>query len=299
MPNIRRSLARSTARLLVRLLRTQRTGDLTWLARTLLDDRDSPEAVAMATFARTYYENFFHNARWAMDANGELELIRRLSGVDVRVVMDVGANVGEWSVAMASTCPAAAIHAFEILPPTAALFRQNAAGLPSIHLHEIGLAEADAEIELWYHPDNNQLTSAVADRTGEFPELRDGWRTCQARVMRGDDFMAAQGIAHVDVLKLDVEGMELRVLNGFGAAFERGAIDLVQFEYTRLNKFIPLLLRDLYGFFEPRGFRVGKVYPKGVLFKPYEQDDEDFLGFAYVACRTERSDLVERVGYRR
>jgi FkbM family methyltransferase len=298
VPNIQRILAGVTARILGRLLDGQNPGDLTWLARTLYHDRDSSHAVALARFANAYYDIFYRNCSGVMTDNGETALLQRLSGLPLKTAVDVGANVGSWTMAMKNARPEIEIHAFEIMPATAQQMRVNIADLNGIKLNNFGLGDAADEIEIWYSPDNHVLTSAFGARVAEFPELNGTWQTVRAKVIRGDEYLAESGVEHVDFLKIDVEGMEMKVLMGFERTFARNAIDVVQFEYAPLNKYIPLLLRDLYGFFEPRGFVVGKVFPKGVAFKTYENTDEDFLGLTYVACRAERTDLRERLAYR-
>ena len=286
MANVKRILAGVAARALGHLLDGQAPGDLIWLARTLHKDRDTGQAVAMARFARAYYEIFHRNCSGDILDNGEIGVLRRLTGLPLKTALDVGANVGTWTTAMKAASPEIEIHAFEIMPETARAMRENTAGLGQIHLNEIGLGDAAEEIEIFYSPDNSVLTSAVGARVSEFQELEGTWRTLRARVIRGDDYVAENHIEHIDFLKIDVEGMEMRVLTGFERTFARHAIDLVQFEYASLNKFIPLLLRDLYGFFDKRGFVVGKVYPKGVAFKKYETEDEDFLGLTHLIHET-------------
>ena len=299
MPNIRRILAGVAGRAFGRLLGGLEIGDLTWLARNLHTDRDAENAVALAKFSKAYHDIFYRNSSGDIRANGELRLLQRLSGLPMKVALDVGANIGNWTAAIKAAEPSIEVHAFEIVPDTARQMRQNIAGLNGIHLNEFGLGEAATEIEISFSPDNNVLSSAIEARRAEFPDLKDSWRTIRGKLLPGDDYVAQNRIEHVDFLKIDVEGMEMKVLSGFDRTFARAAIDIVQFEYAPLNKFIPLLLREFHDFFRSREFAVGKVYPKGVDFKEYETDDEDFVGLTYIACRSDRKDLIERIGYHR
>src|SRR5690606_34205235 len=52
------------------------------------------------------------------DRNGERRLLEVLASVPVRTVFDVGANVGDWSLAAAQALPLATIHCFELSPRT-------------------------------------------------------------------------------------------------------------------------------------------------------------------------------------
>lgn len=82
--------------------------------------------------------------------------------------------------------------------------------------------------------------------------------------------MKDQGIPHVDLLKIDVEGAEMSVLTGLGGACNCKAVDLVQFEYGRINLATRHFLQDFYGYLTNRGFVVGKIFREGVAFKPYD-----------------------------
>ena len=44
--------------------------------------------------------------------------------------------------------------------------------------------------------------------------------------------IAESGFKNIDLLKVDVEGHEREVLEGFRVALESGAVDVVQFEFT-------------------------------------------------------------------
>ena len=298
LPNFRRMLAGATARILGCFFDGMHEGDITWLARTLYRDRDTGAARSMATYANAYYDIFYRNCSGDITANGETELLARLGGLPVNVAVDVGANVGDWTLAMKRAAPGATIHAFEIVPQTADVMASRIGRLPDVYLNRFGLSDAPGELNIWYSPDHSNLASAIADRKEEFASLAGTWQAVRAQVKTGDDYIDEAGISHVDFLKIDVEGSEMRVLRGLERSFARNAIDVVQFEYAPMNKFIPLLLREFHAFFEPRGFRVGKVFPKGVAFKDYEPADEDFKGLTYIACRTDRPDIMDRIAYR-
>jgi hypothetical protein len=112
-------------------------------------------------------------------------------------------------------------------------------------------------------------------------------------VETGDSVAAKLGVSHIDVLKIDVEGMEERVLRGFGRMFDEGRIDVVQFEYGRVSILNHFLLADAYRFFEGHGFTVGKIFPRWVDFRNYDMNDEDFAGPNYLACRASRADYLD------
>lgn len=102
--------------------------------------------------------------------------------------------------------------------------------------------------------------------------------------------MQVQGIDTIDFMKIDVEGMEYKVLEGFGDMIAQ--VRAVQFEYGIFNISSRHLLLDLMSFFEHRGFLVGKIYPRQVEFFSYHFDRENFLGSNFIAVRKDEEAYI-------
>jgi FkbM family methyltransferase len=263
--------------------------DLDEVSSRLAADRHDREASALAYFCRTYTLAFNN---WSYDhaTNGEAALLRRLAPFGPRVILDVGANTGRWAALAHEHLPAAVVHAFEILPQTFEVLAARAAGEWAgqgwLRANDFGLAAESGELTVNVFEGRHELTT-VAD----LPHGA-GARKVACRVVRGDDYVADNEIAHIDLLKIDTEGAEHLVLRGFEQTFARGAVDVCQFEYGQASILTRFLLADFHAFFDARGFSVGKLYPDGVEFRPYQLDDEDFLGPNYVACRRDRPELL-------
>ena len=60
------------------------------------------------------------NSEFDIDVNGEATSMKRLRPLSPRTLLDVGANIGDWSLAALNDLPDATVHAFEIAPATAA-----------------------------------------------------------------------------------------------------------------------------------------------------------------------------------
>jgi FkbM family methyltransferase len=225
------------------------------------------------------YLKWFGNASYKPARNGERWLLEMLGGESIRTVVDVGANVGNWSLMAADLFPQATIYALEVVPDTAATLRANAAGQDRIQCYNLGLAAHTGTLSLRYEP-----TASTHATFTDYPHSWSGKRI-ECQVMRADDFLAQEGIGDVDFLKLDVEGAEHLVLQGLEKSLRQGRVRFVQFEYGRVNILTHFLLRDFYQLFQSYGYVVGKIYPDYVDFREYDLSDEDFLGPNYLACR--------------
>lgn len=269
--------------------------DRSYLARQLMRDRFHPTTRALGDlFGKSLLA--WKNKQYDVDLNGEALLLQRLRPFKPAVLFDIGANVGEWSRAALDAIPTAHVHAFEIAPATAKTLTQDMARFGSrITINTCGLGAREGEIKLYFSPESSTAASTVPGVV-ELSALDHGISRIEevmTRITTGDRYLQENRIAQIDLLKIDVEGAEWDVLEGFSGAFADRKIQMVQFEYGLLNLRTRKLLGDYWQFFTERGFAVGKLYPEGVAFKTFDVGDEDFVGPNFIACLNSRADLIE------
>jgi FkbM family methyltransferase len=133
-----------------------------------------------------------------------------------RVVLDVGANSGVFALA-AAACGAGAVHAFEPVPRVHAILAENFALNPGLPLHAWACAAgAETGTASIFDPGGDAPTSAslserfAREHFGDLPAT-------VVEVVAIDDFCAREGIARVDLVKIDVEGFEEQALAGMRA----------------------------------------------------------------------------------
>jgi FkbM family methyltransferase len=240
--------------------------------------RRNPVLATTAKLCRQYLK-WFGNASYKPARNGERWLLDTLRSGPMRTIVDVGANIGNWSLMAAELFPQATIYALEVVPATAATLRSRAGRQPHIKALNLGLADQNGTMKLNYDP----RASAHATYT-DYPHSWTGERI-ECPVVQGDTFLKSEGIAEVDFLKLDVEGAEHLVLKGLEDHLRQRSIRFIQFEYGRVNILTHFLLRDFYQLLTGYGYVVGKIFPDYVDFREYELGDEDFIGPNYLACR--------------
>jgi len=294
MTRISRVATWASLQVLKRLATRLTPGDRSWLARQLMRDRFGSDTRALADlFNKSILA--WKNKQYLVSENGEAALLRRLRPFDLKILIDVGANTGDWSLAACESLPNAHIHAFEIAPATVVeLNKQLRAYLTRVTVNQIGLGDRDAEVTLYHSPESS-TASTIVKGVIELSAADHGIKTVDqlsVRITTGDKYIGEHGIESVDFIKIDVEGAEWDVLQGLSSAFVRNQVQLVQFEYGPLNLQTRKFLADFYEFFERHGFVIGKLYPEGVAFKKYELFDEDFVGPNFIACRAVRTDLI-------
>ena len=212
----------------------------------------------------------YDNNDYYMYRNGERMVVAHLAATlwtDRRpVVLDVGANDGEWALMALALQRDMALHAFEIVPETHGVLRANLQACldaePRPVLNAFGLFRDEREIEVWSNYGSNSA--------GVMPHPDAEDNACiRAKVTTGDAYLASVGTDRIDYLKIDVEGAEYDVLLGFADALAAGRVALLQFEYGPYNIPARRLLIDFYELLGDHGYTVGKIYPGHVEFGPY------------------------------
>ena len=125
------------------------------------------------------------------------------------VFLDVGANVGLISLALAATHRDADVYCFEADPATASRLEQNARAQANHRVLVVHAAVSDTSGQLPISGESTMLTRIVSDGGTMVPALR------------LDDYVAEQGLTRIDLVKIDVEGHELQVLRGSERLIER------------------------------------------------------------------------------
>lgn len=201
------------------------------------------------------------------------------------VLFDVGANIGEWTVAVKEKWAQAKVHAFEPSAVHIALATKAIAGISDVTLNPLALGRQAGKATLYKDQDITGLAS-MTKRELDHVGIAMGMEE-QIQVSTLDDYCAAHAIAAIDYLKIDVEGHELDVLLGGSGMLERGAIGAVQFEFGGCNIDTRTYLRDFWLLFQKHGYRLFICGHFGRLIEitRYRESLEQFVTTNYVAVR--------------
>ena len=125
------------------------------------------------------------------------------------ICLDVGANIGYFSLLMAVLAPAGQVHAFEPVPFNLQLLQVNAQlnGLSNLQAYPYAVGEVPGKLAFTVAEDS--AYSSFLD-TGRKPIDK----TIEVVVTPIDQFCEDLKLLRVDVLKVDTEGAEPRVLAG-------------------------------------------------------------------------------------
>lgn len=130
--------------------------------------------------------------------------------VDRFVVFDVGANIGEFAIAVASKFPNSLIYAFEPDPVAYECLKFN---VSAMHLFQ-NIKTVDKALSNQTGIGSFYVSTANADSSLIAPSNYSS--IIKLNCIRGDQFMQQENLENISLLKMDAEGFEPEILEGFG-----------------------------------------------------------------------------------
>lgn len=140
------------------------------------------------------------------------------------VVIDVGANVGLFTMYMKLLYPDCVVHCYEPVPATLSLLQRNLEALVDVHVHPYALGERDGEQQIYLHRRN---TGQNSFKRIEGDKHYDRWLNIPIRDSARE--LDALGQDHIDVLKIDTEGYELEILERLGDRLNMVSYVLIEY----------------------------------------------------------------------
>jgi FkbM family methyltransferase len=208
-----------------------------------------------------------------------------LLSADAQQVLDIGANIGWYSVRFAKRNPRSKVHAFEPMPISNAYLQRNVA-LNSVG-HQVccynyGLSEMGGSFEYYIAPGNGTNASLL-----NVADARDA-QVIVGLTLTLDQWSSNQKIKP-DFIKCDVEGAELLVFRG-GEETLKTSKPIVFAELLRKwSKPFGYHPYDMLGFFSRLGYRCYAVGNTGVYSIETVTDETQETNYAFLHSDVHRS----------
>ncbi|WP_455154192.1 FkbM family methyltransferase [Cupriavidus campinensis] len=185
------------------------------------------------------------------------------------VIFDIGSCEGEDSIRYAMTFPNARIYAFEPLPANMATLQRQVADYGARQVQAFPIALSDERGTATFYvssgaPENlpntkdwdygNKSSSLLppGEVTEHYPWLKFN-QAIEVQTDTLENFCGAHGIDHIDLIHMDVQGAELKVLRGAGDLLQRVKAVWLEIESVALYEGQPLAA-EMQRFMESHGF---------------------------------------------
>lgn len=143
-----------------------------------------------------------------------------------KVVVDIGANVGAFSIYCQSRFPGIKVHAFEPMAEAFSYAERNFAPFPSMKARHLGLSDRDVQAVLYHGRDRPSQSSLIAA-----PQC--ATTTEAVTLVDAASILERLEITTISILKVDTEGCEVPILSRLVPWLP--STDLVHLEYHNDN----------------------------------------------------------------
>ena len=194
--------------------------------------------------------------RWPtnrFDGMRDALLLLRSVGYAPRVVIDCGANRGEWTRLAHGVFPESTFLLVEPQPACAAPLTALAARLPRVIVHAVAITEPGiSRVRMIGGGEEGGGTGAWVGRAGE---VAPGEVECPATTL---DALIAPRVTRSDraLLKLDIEGHEVTALTGARELLEKTEVILTELQFYPINDNGRAVFVDMLEFLRERGFEL-------------------------------------------
>lgn len=177
------------------------------------------------------------------------------------VVVDVGANIGNYSNKIKNSSPSTNLYAFEPHPNT---FKELEIQANQNHYVALNAACSDVPGSLKLYDYENK-TSHASLYKDVIDKIHKGVsQTWDVKVTTIDEFVKTSEIDRIRLLKIDTEGNELKVLLGAKQSLAEGLIDIIQLEFNEMNVVSRVFFRDIYETLN--NYVLYRLLPDGLVF---------------------------------
>lgn len=184
-------------------------------------------------------------ATWPVFSVTSFRILSRLKrfGVQPKIILDVGANVGQFAVAAGKVFSSSTVYAFEPIPECFARLTRAVSGMPSVHVRNIALGAASGRIDFYvnrFSPSSSALRIGTAHQKA-FPHAVEE-KKINVGISTLDEVCAEITEGPI-LLKVDVQGYEEMVLRGAKRLLQRVDYLVVELSFQPLYEEEPTFER--------------------------------------------------------
>jgi FkbM family methyltransferase len=199
----------------------------------------------------------------------ELEFIEFLKDKNIQTFVDVGANCGEYTMKIVEELNPQNIFMYE---PISALYEDLTLTFPFATVKNLIVSDSQGEVE-FNEALNNRALSSCVNRDWLFKDM------AMQKSMKRCVALENEGYDQIDLLKIDTEGFELKVLMGCQQLLLEEKIRYIQFEYGGCFKDFGVKLINIINYVNALGYKVYKL-ENGIFTEITDyQDDYKWINY--------------------
>ncbi|MDC1255764.1 FkbM family methyltransferase [Paracoccaceae bacterium] len=196
------------------------------------------------------------------------------------VAIDVGGNHGLYADALLQKSQVEELLIFEPQAELAKMLIEKYADYGCVSVHNVALSNKTGAMDLYRDKAGSGLASLLNRRLDHFDIHLNEKITVKVELLK----KYTVRFNSVDLIKLDVEGHELSVLQGLGNEIHK--VKCIQFEFGGANLDAKTSFQDFWYFFTKREFDLFRISPFGLIsVRKYTEMLEIYRTTNYIAVK--------------
>lgn len=224
----------------------------------------------------------------SVELSGEITTLKYVrkklaSSKEPLVIFDVGANLGKYALLLSKIFRERKkeIYSFEPSKKTFTKLQKNCQGDKDIKSFNFGLSDKEEKVKLYLDEETSGMASVYKRRLDHFDISMNIEEEIELQTL--DGFCEDQNIKKIGLLKLDIEGNELKALEGAKKMLEKKAIKFIQFEFGGCNIDSRTFFQDFYYVLKDN-YRIYRIVKDGLReIKDYKEYYELFITTNFLA----------------
>lgn len=182
---------------------------------------------------------------------------------DVKMIFDVGAWIGQTAETYKGHFPNAKVHSFEPFPDSYDKIVKNVTTKnPDIIANNIAVSDEVGTATFYSNKietTNSLLPSTSTQSDHDF--YRDNVEQINVATTTLDQYCTEAKVEHINILKMDIQGGELKALKGASGLLQQQKIDVIYCEisFSAMYEGSPMY-HDLAGYMEKFGYKTYNLY---------------------------------------
>jgi len=224
--------------------------------------------------------------------SGELfvisKILPKIVEKDNPVLFDIGANVGEYTLALKKRFPDSTIFAFEPHPGNYAKLEKTKES--NINLFNIGLGEESGKHFLYDLAETGGTSKASLFEEVFSLEENEKTKKFEIIVTTLNEFAELNKIDFIDFIKIDTEGNEIAVLRGASKLLAENRIGCIQFEFNEMNCISRVFFKDFTTLL--KDFEFYRMLPNGIVKLDKSPVYNEIFAFQNILAVPTRYNLI-------
>lgn len=179
------------------------------------------------------------------------------------IVVDIGANIGHWTIQYLQSNPNDTVFAFEPSKIAHKLLSENLQNIQNVHIENIGLSSMEGEASL-FSSDPASGGASLIRRQYLFDQSIASEKIILTTLSKY--FENLPQYRWPNIMKIDCEGSELDILKGSVKILHK--IRILQFEFASNAIDFRYYFLDIYRFLTEYGFDIYRLSPRGLKRNP-------------------------------